>query len=65
MESIIQFFNNTLPCPTDIPDCEKLRIEYAVQLNDLKRQGGCSKCAETAFKNKFIIKLQELMTKRQ
>lgn len=61
MEQIIQFFNNSLPCPSEIPNCEGLRIEYADQLNALKRSGGCNSCAENKFKNQYIIKLQELI----
>lgn len=65
MEQIIQFFNNTLPCPPEIPDCEKHRIDFLSQLDNLKRSGGCSKCAENRLKNEFIVKLQGIISSKQ
>jgi len=65
MEKIIQFFDNNLPCPSEIPDCEKRRVEYAEKLDNLKRSGGCSKCAENRLKNEFILLLQHLINTNQ
>lgn len=56
----MQFFNFSLPCPSEFPNCEALRVEYLDTVERLKRTGGCSKCAENRIKNEFIIKLQEL-----
>lgn len=58
----MQFFNLSLPCPSEFPNCEALRVEYLDSLEVLKRSGGCSKCAENRIKNEFIIKLQKLLT---
>jgi hypothetical protein len=62
MEKIIQFFNFELPCPNEIPECERLRVEYTDNLNNLRRQGGCGACTENKIKNEFILKLQKLIS---
>lgn len=64
MEKIMQFFNFSMPCPSEFPNCEALRVEYIDGLEALKRQGGCGKCAENKHKNNFIIKLQNLQSKQ-
>jgi hypothetical protein len=61
MEKIMQFFNFELPCPSEIPECDRVRIEYVDELNNLKRQGGCGSCAENKLKNRFIIRLQAIL----
>jgi len=65
MEKIIQFFDHNLPCPSEIPDCEKRRVEYTEKLDALKRSGGCTKCAENRIKNEFILQLQHLINTNQ
>lgn len=64
MEKIMQFFNYSLPCPSEFSNCEALRVEYQDNLERLKRSGGCSKCAENRIKNDFIIKLQNLLANK-
>ena len=61
MEKIMQFFNSALPCPGEIPECDGLRVKFLNELDELKRRGGCSKCAENNLKNKYILKLQEFI----
>jgi hypothetical protein len=61
VEKIMQFFNPVLPCPVEIPECDRLRVEFLNELDELKRRGGCSKCAENNIKNKYIIKLQQII----
>lgn len=55
-----KFFDNSQPCPEQIPDCENLRIEYTQTLDGLRRSGGCSGCQERNFKNIFIAKIAAL-----
>lgn len=55
-----KFFDNSQPCPEQIPDCENLRIEYTQTLDGLRRSGGCSGCQERNLKNTFIAKIAAL-----
>lgn len=57
----MQFFNAALPCPVEIPECDRLRAEFFSDLDDLKRRGGCTKCGENNLKNKYILKLQQII----
>ncbi len=56
-----KFFDNSQPCPEQIPDCENLRIEYMQTLEGLRRNGGCSGCQERNLKNTFIAKIAALI----
>jgi hypothetical protein len=59
MEEITRlFFDTTAPCPIEISDCQNLRQEYLQTLDALKRQGGCSSCAERNLKNNFINRIK-------
>lgn len=49
-----RFFNFELPCPGEIPECEKMRNEYSAELNKYKEQGLCSGCIERSLRNKYI-----------
>jgi hypothetical protein len=62
MEEITRkFFDTTLPCPSEIPDCVNLRQEYMQTLDALKRQGGCNSCAERNLKNNFISRIKNII----
>ena len=62
MEQITSiFFNTSSPCPKEIPDCQNLREEYLQTLDALKRQGGCSSCAERNLKNNFINRISKII----
>lgn len=56
-----KFFDNSQPCPEQIPDCENLRIEYIQTLDGVRRNGGCSGCRERGVKNNFIAKIAALL----
>lgn len=56
-----RFFENTVPCPEQVPDCQNLRLEYNQTLEGLKRNGGCSSCQERNLKNTFIAKIAALI----
>jgi hypothetical protein len=59
MEEITRlFFDMTASCPSEISDCENLRQEYLQTLDALKRQGGCSACAERSLRNNFINRIK-------
>lgn len=55
-----KFFNNSQPCPEQIPDCENLRMEYTQTLDGLRISGGCGGCQERSLKNTFIAKIAAL-----
>ena len=57
----MQFFNPVLPCPAEIPECDKMRVDFLNEMAELKRRGGCSKCMENGIKNKYIIRLQQII----
>ncbi len=62
MENITRpFFDNNEKCPQEIPDCANLRLEYLNTLDSLKRNGGCSSCAERQLKNSFIKRIEVLI----
>lgn len=49
------FFNNSQPCPPEIIDCEKLRIDYAQEVAGAQNpNGGCSPCKMRGIRNKYI-----------
>lgn len=59
MEEITRlFFDANSPCPPEILDCKNLRQEYLQTLDSLKRQGGCSSCAERNLKNNFVNRIK-------
>jgi len=60
MEKILIFFEVNQPCPSEIPDCDNLRLQYVTELNDLKRRGGCGTCAERQLRQNYITRLQQL-----
>lgn len=61
MDTIMQFFDFAKPCPPEIPDCQAVRHQYGVDLETVRRQGGCGTCAERNLRQQYIIKLQNLI----
>jgi hypothetical protein len=60
MEEITRkFFLLNEECPCEIEDCASLRNEYIETLDALKRQGGCSSCAERRLRNSFIERIKK------
>jgi hypothetical protein len=51
--NVDEFFNFELPCPSFIKDCEALRNDYRVALENLNATG-CSECQKNALKAHFI-----------
>lgn len=50
---IEEFFNFDLPCPTEVPMCEKVREAYKTEL-DAPQNQGCSQCRKNGIKNKYL-----------
>ena len=59
MEKIIQFFNFSDPCHVDIPNCEQIRRQYAIEAEQLKSMPGCWGCKEKSLKSKYTTLLQQ------
>jgi len=53
-EDQINFFIEDKPCPESIVNCSNLRKEFFKELEDYKKQGACSSCAERSLRNKYL-----------
>jgi hypothetical protein len=52
---IEEFFNLDLPCPKEVPMCEKVRAAYKEELDKLmSNPQGCSQCAKNGLKSRFM-----------
>lgn len=52
---IEEFFNLDLPCPSEVPMCEKVRAAYKEELDKLmSNPQGCSQCAKNGLKSRFM-----------
>jgi len=52
---IEEFFNLDLPCPSEVPMCEKVRAAYKEELDKLMSDPqGCSQCAKNGLKSRFM-----------
>lgn len=52
---IEEFFNLDLPCPGEVPMCEKVRAAYKEELDKLMSDPqGCSQCAKNGLKSRFM-----------
>jgi len=50
-----EFFNLELPCPSEVPMCEKIRDAYRKELKKLETNpSGCSQCQKNSLKGKFL-----------
>jgi len=56
MNILALFFDDTKPCPNEIPNCEQLREDYKKDLEKLN-QTKCSQCAITNLKSRYINKI--------
>ena len=52
------FFDNNIPCPPYINNCEALREEFKREYDASKQRQGCSSCMERSLRNRFIERLQ-------
>lgn len=59
----MQFFELSLPCPNEIQDCERHRLNYVNELDTLKKAGRCTACAERTVRNRYINLLQSCLKK--
>lgn len=50
---IIQFFDNTKPCPEQIPFCKELREAYDKEIQKASNSG-CTQCQKLNIKSKYI-----------
>ena len=50
---ILDFFDDTKPCPPEYPDCEKLRQDYREELSRINPRA-CKPCVLNSLKNKYI-----------
>lgn len=48
------FFNFDMPCPPEIPLCEEVRNAYKTELANLENTPGCSSCAKSKLKARFM-----------
>jgi hypothetical protein len=55
-----KFFDFTQLCPKEIPNCEKLRIDYNNEIEELKKSASCSGCVERNIRNKYLIFISSL-----
>lgn len=53
-----KFFDMDQPCPSEIPDCERLRNDYNTELNKYKEQGICTGCIERNLRGKYLTFIQ-------
>jgi len=49
---IEEFFDENIPCPNEIPQCQNKRLAYKEELGKLG--GGCTQCAKNSLKARFI-----------
>ena len=52
------FFDNNIPCPSYIKNCEGLREEFRKELEGLRQRPGCSSCMERGLRHRFIERLR-------
>jgi hypothetical protein len=50
---INDFFDDSKPCPSEIPNCERLREEYKKELSLLNPKA-CKPCMINGIKSKYI-----------
>jgi hypothetical protein len=50
----LNFFVAEKPCPDSIVNCSHLREEFFKELEEYKKQGACSSCAERSLRNKYL-----------
>jgi hypothetical protein len=51
------FFNLEGPCPESIEDCEKLRVDYQAELNQLTYDNNCNGCQAINLKAEYQAKV--------
>lgn len=55
LNSIVEdFFNFDKPCPAEIPLCEEVRNSYKQELQKIEGAPGCTPCAKSKLKSRFI-----------
>ena len=59
---IQEFFNLDLPCPKEVPMCEKVREAYKAEL-DMPENQGCSECRKNNIKGKYLEAIWKEVTK--
>jgi len=62
--SVEEFFNLEIPCDCSIRDCEVLRNDYRIALENLNSTG-CSECQKTALKAHFMCIISECLLPRE
>ena len=58
---VISFFNFNAKCPGEIRDCECLRNEFLMEVEQYKKYKVCSTCDIQYIKLKFINKLKQIL----
>jgi len=61
----MKFFDFSQPCPQNIQNCEMVRGEYARELDEMRKRGGCGSCIERNLRQQYIVKLQNLLNQQQ
>jgi len=58
---ILQFFNFNTKCPENIRDCEALRNEFLIEVENYKKYNVCSICDIQYVRLKFINRIKQLL----
>jgi len=64
-KAISDFFNFDLPCPKEIPMCEQLRVSFDSELKKIEGTRGCSSCAKSKLKARFVEAIFREVTSKQ
>ena len=54
MQIIDTFFNFDTPCPDSIQNCEGLRKKFTDDVDNARKQPGCSACRIRGIRNHYI-----------
>lgn len=54
---VMDFFDDSKPCPPEIKDCEKLRQEFKTEISKINPRA-CSACIINGIKSKYINIIQ-------
>lgn len=51
---LADFFDFDTPCPKEIPMCEQIRLSFQEEIKKLENTPGCSSCAKSRVKSRFV-----------
>lgn len=50
----VDFFNDSLPCPESIKDCQHLREQYFKEIEKYTQERVCNSCIQRSLRNKYL-----------